>query len=56
LENLERCIAGFEGKTISVAVQDLETGNEIFINSDVTRHPDPANTMKVPVMFENNRK
>jgi beta-lactamase class A len=50
LETLEKFIAGFEGKTISVAVQDLETGKGIFINADVMMHP--ASTMKVPVMME----
>jgi beta-lactamase class A len=50
LENLESFIAQFEGKTISVAVQDLETGKEIFINADVMMHP--ASTMKAPVMME----
>ena len=50
MEHLEKIIAGFEGKTISVAVQDLETGKEIFINADVSMHP--ASTMKVPVMME----
>jgi beta-lactamase class A len=50
LKNLEKLIAGFEGKTISVAVQDLETGKEIFVNADVSMHP--ASTMKVPVMME----
>jgi len=50
LEHLEKFIAGFEGKTISAAIQDLETGKEIFINADVMMHP--ASTMKVPVMVE----
>ncbi len=50
MENLEKFIAYFEGKTISVAVQDLETGKDIFINADVMMHP--ASTMKVPVMME----
>ncbi len=50
MENPERFIAQFEGKTISVAVQDLETNKEIFINADVMMHP--ASTMKVPVMME----
>ncbi len=50
MEKLEKFIAQFEGKTISVAVQDLETGKEIFINADVMMHP--ASTMKVPVMME----
>lgn len=47
---LEEFIKGFTGKTISVAVQDLESGREIFINADVMMHP--ASTMKVPVMME----
>jgi beta-lactamase class A len=50
LEQLENFIAQFEGKTISVAVHDLQTGKEIFINADVMMHP--ASTMKVPVMME----
>lgn len=50
MKHIEQFIAGFENKTISVAVQDLETGREIFINADVMMHP--ASTMKVPVMME----
>ena len=50
MSQIEKFIAGFEGKTISVAVQDLETSKEIFINADVSMHP--ASTMKVPVMME----
>lgn len=50
MENFEKFIAQFEGKTISIAVQDLETSREIYINADVTMHP--ASTMKVPVMME----
>lgn len=50
MENLESFIAQFEGKTVSVSVQDLETGKGIFINADVSMHP--ASTMKVPVMME----
>lgn len=50
MKRLEEWIAGFEGKTISVAVQDLESGREFFINADVMMHP--ASTMKVPVMME----
>lgn len=50
MEKLEKFISQFEGKTISVAVSDLETGREIFINADVMMHP--ASTMKVPVMME----
>ncbi len=50
MKSLEEFIAEFEGKTISVAVQDLETSSELFINADVMMHP--ASTMKVPVMME----
>jgi len=50
LKSLEKFIAQFEGKTISVALNDLETGREFFINADVMMHP--ASTMKVPVMME----
>jgi beta-lactamase class A len=47
---LEDFISQFKDKTISVAVQDLQTSVEIFINADVMMHP--ASTMKVPVMME----
>lgn len=50
MKSIEQFIAGFEGKTISVAAQDLESGGEIFIDADVNMHP--ASTMKVPVMME----
>lgn len=50
MNSLEQFIDGFAGKTISVAMQDLETGWELFINADVMMHP--ASTMKVPVMME----
>ena len=50
MNQIEKFISQFEGKTISVAVHDLETGREIFINADVSMHP--ASTMKVPVMME----
>jgi len=50
MKQIEQFIAQFEGKTISVTVQDLETGKEVFINADVMMHP--ASTMKVPVMME----
>lgn len=50
MNHLESFIAQFEGKTISVAVHDLHTGNEIIINPDMLMHP--ASTMKVPVMME----
>lgn len=48
--SLESFIIGFDDKTISVAVHDLQTGKEIFINADVMMHP--ASTMKIPVMME----
>ena len=47
---IEEYIAQFTGKTIAVAVYDLETGNTININPDESFHP--ASTMKVPVMME----
>jgi len=47
---LEEYIAQYTGKTIAVAVQDLETGTTIHINADKSFHP--ASTMKVPVMME----
>ena len=50
MSQIEKFTAQFEGKTISIAVSDLETGREIFINADVSMHP--ASTMKVPVMIE----
>ena len=50
MTELEEFISQFENKTISIAVSDLETGREIFINADVLMHP--ASTMKVPVMME----
>ena len=40
----------FKNKTISAAVYDLKTDNEILINAGVMMHP--ASTMKVPVMME----
>jgi beta-lactamase class A len=50
MSTLEKFISQFQDKTISVAVYDLQTGGEIFINADVMMHP--ASTMKVPVMME----
>lgn len=50
MNRLEEFIVQFEDKTISVALHDLETGRELFINADVMMHP--ASTMKVPVMME----
>lgn len=50
MESIEKFIAQFKGRTISVAVQDLETGREFFSHADVSMHP--ASTMKVPVMME----
>ncbi|NOH03823.1 MAG: serine hydrolase [Chloroflexi bacterium] len=47
---LDSFISQFSNKTVSVAVQDLQTGREILINADVMMHP--ASTMKVPVMME----
>ena len=50
MKSLEKFIAQFESKTISVALNDLETGREVYIHADVMMHP--ASTMKVPVMME----
>ena len=50
MTELERFIVGQTNKTISVAVHDLETGHEIFINADEAFHP--ASTIKVHVMME----
>ncbi len=50
MTQLENFISQFKDKTISVAVHDLETQNEILINADEMMHP--ASTMKVPVMME----
>ena len=50
MTELETFIAGQTNKTISVAVHDLETGHEIFINADEAFHP--ASTIKVHVMME----
>src|SRR5215204_5620285 len=47
---IESYITQFTGKTIAVAVHDLETGKSIHINADEAFHP--ASTMKVPVMME----
>jgi beta-lactamase class A len=47
---LETFIAEQQNKTIAVAVYDLETGQEIFINADEAFHP--ASTIKVHVMME----
>ena len=50
MKSVEEFIAQFEGKTIGIALNDLETGKEFYVNSDVMMHP--ASTMKVPVMME----
>ena len=50
MTELETFIAGQTNRTISVAVHDLETGHEIFINADEAFHP--ASTIKVHVMME----
>jgi len=47
---IEQYIAEFIGKTIAVAIHDLETGESININANEAFHP--ASTMKVPVMME----
>jgi len=47
---IEAYIAQFTGKTIAVAVHDLETKRSLHINADESFHP--ASTMKVPVMME----
>jgi beta-lactamase class A len=47
---LETFVSQFHRKTISVAAHDLQSGNEILVNPDMTMHP--ASTMKVPVMME----
>ncbi|HNO95750.1 MAG TPA: serine hydrolase, partial [Anaerolineales bacterium] len=50
MKSVENFIAEFKDKTISVALQDLETGMEFFSHADVMMHP--ASTMKIPVMME----
>ena len=50
MKSVENFIAQFEGKTVSVALHDLQTGRDFYINADVMMHP--ASTMKVPVMME----
>ena len=50
MTQLEAFISKFKNKTISVAVHDLQTKKEIFINADEMMHP--ASTMKVPIMME----
>jgi len=50
MTELETFIAEQKNKTIAVAVHDLETGREIFINADEAFHP--ASTFKVHVMME----
>src|SRR5690349_11162805 len=50
MNSIEAYIAQLAGKTIAVAVQDVETGTSIHINADESFHP--ASTMKVPVMME----
>src|SRR6185503_368054 len=47
---VEEYIAQFRDKTIAVSVHDLETGNEVHINTDQAFHP--ASTFKVHVMME----
>jgi beta-lactamase class A len=50
MTELETFIAEQKNKTIAVAVHDLETGREIFIDADEAFHP--ASTFKVHVMME----
>lgn len=50
MNSIESYIEQFTGKTIAVAIHDLETGQSIAINADESFHP--ASTMKVPVMME----
>jgi beta-lactamase class A len=50
MTQLETFIAEQTNKTISVAVHDLETGQEILFNADESFHP--ASTFKVHVMME----
>lgn len=50
LKSVETFITQFEGRTVSIALHDLQTGRDLYINADVMMHP--ASTMKVPVMME----
>ena len=50
MAELETFIAEQKNKTISVAVYDFETGQEILVNPDEAYHP--ASTIKVHVMME----
>jgi len=50
MSELEKFIAQYTDKIISVAVHDLETKKEILINADESFHP--ASTIKVHVMME----
>src|SRR5262245_22437034 len=50
MNQLENLIAEQTNKTISVAVHDFETGQEILISADEPFHP--ASTFKVHVMME----
>ncbi len=49
-ETLNNFISQFKDKTISVALHDLESGAEFYLNADISMHP--ASTMKIPVMME----
>lgn len=50
MQKLERLIAEQTGKTISIALHDLKTGQELLIDADESYHP--ASTFKVHVMME----
>ncbi len=47
---IEKYIAQFSGKDISLSVHDLETGREINLRADESYHP--ASTVKVHLMME----
>jgi len=50
MTQLEAFISEFKDKFIGVAVYDLQTQNEIYLNADEMMHP--ASTIKVAVMME----
>ena len=50
MKPLEQFLAKHEDKTIAIALHDLETGQELYIQADEAFHP--ASTIKVHVMME----
>ena len=50
MQKLEKFLLQFADKVISIAVHDLQTRKEIFINADEIMYP--ASTIKVAVMME----